>query len=80
MLRTRAPPGDSTVASDPNAAVIEATINSDIATLDSYIANPVTITVTFEKTINGLADSNSNAYLRRLSWRARNQTEPLGGG
>jgi len=55
-------PTDQTVASDPNAAVIEATINGDIATLDSYIANPVTISVTFEETTNGLADSNSNAF------------------
>jgi hypothetical protein len=55
-------PTDATVASDPNAATIEATINSDIATLDSYIANPITISVIFEETTTGLADSNSNGF------------------
>jgi hypothetical protein len=62
--------GDTTTASDPNAAVIEATINQDIATLDSYIANPGTVNVTFEElpaTSNGLADSSTPGYLPSYS-------------
>jgi hypothetical protein len=53
--------GATTVASDPNHAVIEATINGVIANLESYVANPVTLNFTFQELPqpnDGLADSN----------------------
>jgi hypothetical protein len=57
-----ASPGAVPVSSDPNAAVIEATISSDITALETYIANPITISINFEEVPTGLADSNSNAF------------------
>lgn len=61
------PTFDSTITSDPNAAAIEATINTDIANLESYIANPVTVSVTFSETNSGLADSTGTLYYEPYS-------------
>ena len=51
----------NSIASDPNAAVIEAGIDQDIATIDSYIANNVTVNITFQEGTTGLGESSTNA-------------------
>src|SRR5215469_1846357 len=56
------PTFDSSITSDPNAAVIETSINSDIATIDSYIANNVTVNITFQESGSGLGSSSSAGY------------------
>ena len=72
------PTFDNTITSDPNHAAIEATINTDIATLDSYIANPVTITITFGEMSSGLGQSStyvgSESYSSYLSDLETKQT------
>ena len=52
----------SNITSDPNAATIESSINADIATIDSYIANDVTVNITFQETSSGLGGSSSFIY------------------
>ncbi len=52
----------SSITSDPNAATIEASINSDISTVDSYIANNVTVNLTFQETSSGLGSSGTYLY------------------
>jgi hypothetical protein len=49
----------SNITSDPNAAAIETAINSDIATMDSYIANNVTVNISFQETGSGLGGSST---------------------
>src|SRR5262249_46770648 len=44
------PTFDSSITSDPNAAKIEATINTAIQIMESYITNPVTVEIAFSKT------------------------------
>ena len=56
------PTFDSSITSDPNAATIENSINADIATIDSYIANNVTVNITFQETSSGLGGSSSYIY------------------
>ena len=56
---TIVPTFDSTITSDPNAATIEATINTAISSVESYIANPVTVSIDFEETNSGLAESET---------------------
>ena len=41
------PTFDSTITSDPNAAVIEGTINSAIGVLEADISTPITVSVYF---------------------------------
>jgi hypothetical protein len=43
------PTFDSSITSDPNRATIESSINADITTIDSYIANNVTVNITFQE-------------------------------
>jgi len=52
----------SNITSDPNAAAIEASINADIATMDSYIANNTTVNITFQETGSGLGSSSTLSY------------------
>src|SRR5215469_307405 len=56
------PTFDSSITGDPNAAVIETAINSDIATIDGYIANNVTVNITFQESGSGLGSSSSFVY------------------
>jgi len=56
------PTFDSSITADPNAAFIEASINSDIATIDSYIANNVTVNITFQESGSGLGSSSTFIY------------------
>ena len=41
-----------------DVAAIEGTINGVAATLDSYLANPVTVTITFNESTTGLGNSS----------------------
>ena len=43
---------DSSITSDPNAAAIEASINTAIATVQSMFSDPITVTITFQKDIS----------------------------
>jgi hypothetical protein len=53
---------DSTITSDPNAATIEATINSAIAVYENYFSDPITVNFTFQEVTNGLAGSRTSIY------------------
>ena len=53
---------DSSITGDPNAATIESSINAAIATIDSYIANNVTVNITFQETSGGLGSSMTYFY------------------
>lgn len=68
----------SNITSDPNAATIEASINTDISTIDSYIANNVTVDITFQESSSGLGSSTtyiySPAYSSYYSALQNNQT------
>ena len=57
---------DVTITSDPNAAAIEATINSAIAVYEADFSDPITVAFTFYKTTNGLASSSS--YILPVSY------------
>lgn len=68
----------TSITSDPNAATIESTINSDISIIDSYIANPITVTIDFESINTGLGQSQTIQddlpYSQYLSDLQNNQT------
>jgi hypothetical protein len=50
---------DSTITGDPNAAVIESTINSVIALYEASFSDPITVTINFQETAGGLGQSSS---------------------
>ena len=50
---------DSTITGDPNAAVIESTINAVIALYEASFSDPVTVTITFQEMTGGLGQSSS---------------------
>jgi hypothetical protein len=54
--------GATKLSDDPNAAVYEGLIQTEINKFESYISNPVTISITFQELPNsgGLADSNGS--------------------
>ncbi len=47
-----------TISSDPNAATIEATINTAISNLEAAVANDVTVYITFQEMASGLGESS----------------------
>ena len=47
------PTFDSSITSDPQAAMIEATINAAIAVYQSDFSNPITVTITFREMAGG---------------------------
>jgi hypothetical protein len=51
------PTFDSSITSDPNAAVIESTINAAIATYESRFSDPINVTITFQEMSSGLGQS-----------------------
>jgi hypothetical protein len=53
------PSFDSTITSDPQAAAIEATINSAIAIYQSTFSDPITVYITFQEVTTGLGSSSS---------------------
>jgi hypothetical protein len=63
---------DSTITSDPQAAAIEATINSAIAVYQANFSDPVTVNITFHKMSSGLGQSSGVYYQPRSysSYRA----------
>jgi hypothetical protein len=52
----------SSITNDPNAATIEATIDSAISNLELAIANPVTVTIDFGEMSSGLGQSSTYQY------------------
>jgi len=52
------PTFDVSITSDPNAAVIEATINAAIANIESQFSDPITVNIVFKKG-NGLGASST---------------------
>lgn len=59
------PSFDSSITSDPQAATIEATINSAISVFQGSYSDPIQVTITFQKVASGLArnDSYSQDFL-----------------
>ncbi|HXC99460.1 MAG TPA: NF038122 family metalloprotease [Verrucomicrobiae bacterium] len=74
---TIVPTFDTTITSDPNAAAIEATINSAIAVYEADFSDPITVNFTFKEVTTGLASSltrtvsvSYSAYLTALTAHA----------
>lgn len=61
------PTFDSTITSDPQAAIIESTINAAIAVYQSSFSDPVTVHITFYEMTNGLGLS-SGVYYQGVSY------------
>jgi hypothetical protein len=57
------PTFDSTITSDPNAAIIEAGINAAIARVEADISNNTTVTITFQEMGSGLGQSSTVHYI-----------------
>jgi hypothetical protein len=55
-----APIFDSTITSDPNASAIESTIRASIASYAVAFADPITISISFQRTSAGLGVSESS--------------------
>jgi hypothetical protein len=60
------PTFDSSITSDPQAATIEATINSAIALYQSSFSDPITVNITFQKSTNGVG--HSSTYYNTFSY------------
>ncbi len=60
------PTFDSTITSDPNAATIEATINTAIAHYATLFSDNLTVNIVFQETGTGLASSSS--FLTSVSY------------
>src|SRR5882672_8781757 len=56
---TIVPTFDSSITSDPQAALIEATINAAIAVYQSDFSNPITVTITFREMATGVGHSST---------------------
>jgi hypothetical protein len=52
----------SSITSDPNAAVIESTINSAIAQYQSTFSDPITVNITYQEMGSGLGQSSTSIY------------------
>jgi hypothetical protein len=49
---------DSTITSDPNAATIEASINSVIGSYETLLLDPINVSITFSEMTSGLGESS----------------------
>jgi hypothetical protein len=74
---TIVPTFDATITSDPNAAAIEATINSAIAVYEADYSDPITVSFKFQEVTTGLAGSSTfttsvsySSYLSALTAHA----------
>src|SRR5207245_3621803 len=56
---TIVPTFDSSITGDPQAALIEATINAAIAVYQSDFSNPITVTITFSEMATGVGHSST---------------------
>ncbi len=63
---------DSSITGDPQAATIEATINSVLQAYEKTFSDPITVKITFQETSNGLGQSSSyyNTGLPYATFRA----------
>jgi len=72
------PTFDTSITSDPNAAVIEAAIEATIQRVEADIANPITVSIDFQEMTTGLGQSQtttySESYSSYRSWLANYQT------
>lgn len=73
------PTFDTTITTNSNATYFESQINSAISAIDSYIANPITVDITFEGVNYGLGSNSlsSGANISYSTYRAaltNNQT------
>ena len=76
---------DSTITGDPNAAVIEGTINSVIALYEASFSDPITVTINFHEVAGGLGQSSSylvpgvsySAFRSRLAARATTANDTI---
>jgi hypothetical protein len=50
---------DNSITSDPNAAAIEATINSAIAVYEKDFLDPITVNINFQEMTTGLGESST---------------------
>lgn len=50
------------ITSDPNAAIIEATINTAIQNIESNFTDSITVNITFQEMGTGLGQSNFTFY------------------
>ena len=60
---TITPTFDSTITGDPQAATIEATINSAIAVYEATYSDPITVKITFQEQGAGLGNSTTKVTL-----------------
>ena len=56
------PVWDSTITSDPNAAIIESTITTAIHFYEARFADPITVTIQFQEMSDGLGESGWEYY------------------
>lgn len=77
---TITPTFGSSITGDPNAASIEATINSVLQTYQNQFSNPVSVSVTFQEMTSGLGQSvtfiNSTTYTNYRTALAAHATTP----
>lgn len=52
----------SSITSDPNAAIIESTINTAIQTYENLFSNPITVNIQFQEMGSGLGENNTTVY------------------
>jgi hypothetical protein len=60
------PTFDSSITADPQAAAIEATINSAITVYEADFSDPITVSFDFQEVTNGLASSST--YITTVSY------------
>ncbi len=56
------PVWDSSITNDPNAAIIESSINMAIQFYEARFADPITVTIQYEEMTNGLGESYWSYY------------------
>lgn len=66
------PTFDSSITSDPHAAVIEGTINTAINFYESTFSNPITVDITFQEMSSGLGQSSFEYFTSLLYSTYRN--------
>jgi len=59
---TITPTFDSSIASDPHAAAIEATIDQAIQVYENLFSNPINVTIDFQEMSSGLGQSSKELY------------------
>jgi len=78
------PTFDSTITSDPNAAIIESTIKSTIGVYEATFTDPITVKITFQEMSSGLGQSSTffdtvsySSYLTALTADAKSCNDAI---